>query len=415
MEKDNILKPASFLFVITAVVAVINFSYNVIMSRMLTVSDFGDLRALFSIIMILVVPMAAIQTMLAKYTTEYYKANLGKLKSLSLHTLGLMLILGVIFVAIFGIFRNFISDYFKVSSATLVVLLGPLMLLLLIQPVILGIYQGLQRFGLLAANILSSTILKLSLGVMFVYWGLATLGAFYGIILSGILVVLTFGLMLIFLFSRQQTVKDTYNKQEIYSYSGYALGVLICFSLISQIDILIVKHKFLPEDAGLYAAAAVIGKAFLFLPVPVVTVLFPRVVENNKNGKSSLSILMQSLLISGLLCIIGISICFFFPHYLIKIFGNKYAQAVHLLKVFGLAMSPLALFYVLMNYFLSEYRLKFFYYCLLVCVLGIALLFSLPKTLIQFLSVLGWYGLIIFILPLIYILIKEKKVACKLA
>ncbi len=234
-----------------------------------------------------------------------------------------MLILGVIFIAIFTIFRDFISAYFKVSSANLVVLLGPLMLLLLVQSVILGIYQGRQRFGLLGANILIGTILKLVLGVLFVYWGLATLGVLYGSILAGILVVLTFGLMLIFSFSRQQGAKDSYDKQEIYSYSGYALATLLCFSLISQIDILIVKHKFLPQDAGLYMVAAVIGKAFLFLPVPVVTVLFPKVVENSKTGKSSLPILVQSLLISCLLCAIGAAICWFFPQHLIGIFGQK--------------------------------------------------------------------------------------------
>ena len=411
MKKDNILKPVGSLFVISAIVAVINFTYNIVMSRMLDVSDFGDLRALFSIIMILAVPVSAIQTMMAKYTAEYHKTDLGKLKSLSIHTLAFMLFLGFIFIAIFGSFRHPISDYLRVSSANLVVLIGPLMLLTLIQPVIWGIYQGLQRFILMGVNILTGTILKLFLGVFFVYLGFATSGALYGLILSGILITLIFGSLLLSLFGKDAAPRESYSRGDIYSYSGYALGVLICFSILSQIDILIVKNKFLPTEAGFYACAAVIGKGFLFLPIPVVTVLFPKVVENNKIGKSSLPVLMQSLLISLLLCIIGISICFFFPQYLIKIFGSKYTEASYLLKVFGLAMTPLALFYVLMNYFLSEYRLKFFYYCLVVCSIGVALLFYLPKTLNQFLSVLGWYGLIIFTLPLIYILIRERKVA----
>ena len=411
MKKDNILKPVSFLFFITAIVALINFIYNIAMSRMLGVADFGDLRALFTIVMIFAVPVTAIQTMMAKFTTEYHKTNLGKLKSLSTHTLTFMLFLGLIFMLVFGGYRHYISHYLRISSANLVALLGPLILLTLLQPIIRGIYQGLQRFILLGTNIFIGTILKLLLGVAFVYLGLATLGALYGLIFANILVALIFGLMLIFLFRKDKEPKGNYNRGDIYSYSGYALGVLICFSVISQIDILIVKNRFLPTEAGFYACAAIIGKGFLFLPIPVVTVLFPKVVENNKIGRSSLSILIQSLLISVLLCVIGIIICFFFPHHLIKVFGAKYAQATHLLKIFGLAMSPFALFYVLTAYFLAEYRLKFFYYCLSVCVLGIAILFSLPKTLNQFLTVLGWYGLLIFVLPLIYILIKERKIA----
>jgi O-antigen/teichoic acid export membrane protein len=263
----------------------------------------------------------------------------------------------------------------------------------------------------LGVSALFNTILKLLLGVFFVYLGFATLGALTGLVLSGIIVIFVFGLMLISLFRKTKGEKESYNRQDIYGYSGYALGVLICFAIISQIDILIVKHKFLPTEAGLYCCAAVIGKGFLFLPVPVVTVLFPKIVENNKMGKSSTSILVQALLISLFLCLMGIAACFFFPHYLIKMFGAKYAQATYLIKLFALAMSPFALFYVLMYYFLSKYRLKFFYYCLLVCIGAIIVLFSLPGTLSQFLVFLGWYGLLIFVLPLIYILHKERKIA----
>ena len=105
MKKDNILKPVGFLFVITVLVAIVNFIYNVVMSRMLKVPDFGDLRALFSILMILAIPLTAIQTMIAKFTVEYYKANLGKLKSLSLHTLTFLLMLGFIFIPKQGLNR----------------------------------------------------------------------------------------------------------------------------------------------------------------------------------------------------------------------------------------------------------------------------------------------------------------------
>jgi len=147
------------------------------------------------------------------------------------------------------------------------------------------------------------------------------------------------------------------------------------------------------------------------LPVPVVTVLFPKVVENNKEGKSSVPILLQSLLISFLLCLVGIATCWFFPQLLIIIFGEKYIQAIKLFQVFGLSMTPLALFYVIMHYCLSKYRLRFFYYCLLMCILGVAILAYLPKSLNQFLLTLGSYGFISFSLALGYILYKERKSA----
>jgi O-antigen/teichoic acid export membrane protein len=414
MKKDDVLKSSSFLVFITAIVSILNFIYNALMSRMLKISDFGDLRALFSVVMIIAIPVSVVQTTIAKFTAELYKIHLGKLKLLIMHTLSFIFILGFILIVIFTVFRYQIYNYLKVSSVSLIICLGPVLLVMLIQPVILGIFQGLQRFILLGINNLISTILKLLLGIFFVYLGYATLGALYGLIFSGVLVILTFGLILISSFRKGRTIKDVYNKQDIYSYSGYALGILICFSVLSQIDIIIVKHKFLPSEAGLYACAAVIGKGFLFLPVPIVTILFPKVVENNKRGRSNLFILMQSLFFSLILCLVGIIICFFFPHFLVKIFGSKYAQATYLIKIFGLSMSPFALFYVVINYFLSKYRLSFFYYCLLVCILEIFILFFWPKTLEQFLIVLGWFGLSIFIVPLFYMLINEHKIAYRI-
>lgn len=400
MKKDDILKPASFLLLVALVVGALNFGYNIVMGRMLSVADFGDLRALLSILMIFSVPISVIRTMIAKFTTEYYQTNLGSLKSLGHHTLTFLIALGLIAIVLFASLRNVIANYINVASAGLIVLLGPLVLLALIRTAILGVYQGLQRFGLLGLNSFIGAILKLFLGIALVSLGWATFGALLGLVCSGVLVILVFGLILLFLFRQQPGPRERYNRQDIYSYSGYALGVLICFAVISQIDVLIVKHKFLPQDAGLYAVAATIGKSFLFLPMPVVTVLFPKVVQNNKRGRSSLPILIQSLAITFWLCLTGIAVCFFFPQYLIKIFGAKYAQAVGLIKIFGLAMSPFALFYVLLNYFLSEYRLKFFYYSCLVSILGIALLFILPKSLAQFVLILGWYGLLIFVVQI---------------
>jgi len=409
MQRNSILKPASYLFTITIAVALVNFFYNAIMSRMLGVSDFGDLRALFSILMILCIPVSSIQTMITKFTAQYHQANSGKLKNLIIHTLYFLLGLGLIFTFIFWIFQQQIANYLNIASADSVSLLGPIMMLFLLNPLVLGIYQGMQRFVLFGVNILVGTIFKLISSVVFVALGFGVIGILYGQIFSGIFLGLIFGLVIIFLFRKHQAPREGYNKSEIYSYSGYALGVLICFSIISQIDILIVKVKFLPQDAGLYACAAVIGKSFLFLPVPIVTVLFPKVVENRKQGISSLPILIQSLTISALLCAVGVIICFFFPQLLVMIFGVKYAQGAHLFKIFGLSMTPLALFYVLMNYFLSEYRLRFFYFCMFSCILGVALLFVLPTTPHQFLTVLGWYSLLMFLIPLAYILKKGKK------
>ena len=65
------------------------------------------------------------------------------------------------------------------------------------------------------------------------------------------------------------------------------------------------------------------------------------------------------------------------------------------------------IFYVVMHYFLQQSNSRFLYYCLIAVVTGIVQLFVLPRTPHQLIAVLGWYGLLLFILPFSYILISR--------
>ena len=46
--------------------------------------------------------------------------------------------------------------------------------------------------------------------------------------------------------------------------------------VLTNIDLILVKHFFTPIEAGYYSIAQMVGKIILILPIPIVTVMFPK-------------------------------------------------------------------------------------------------------------------------------------------
>ena len=57
----------------------------------------------------------------------------------------------------------------------------------------------------------------------------------------------------------------------------------LAFASLTNVDILLAAY-FLPETAGVYAAAALVGKVVLFLPSALVTVLLPKAASRAAAG-----------------------------------------------------------------------------------------------------------------------------------
>lgn len=121
-----------------------------------------------------------------------------------------------------------------------------------------------------------------------------------------------------------------------------------------QVDVIMVKQFFSPEDVGLYAGLSLLGKIILYVSAPLSTVAFIFFTgsESKKNRESIL------LLTSLLFIIIG-ALAFgfyrFFPEVIISIiFGEKFlpiAELVQLSAIFGI-------FYSLANLFAQYFIAK---------------------------------------------------------
>ncbi len=172
----------------------------------------------------------------------------------------------------------------------------------------------------------------------------------------------------------------------------------LCFNVLTQVDIVIVKHFFHPTQAGYYSGAAMMGRIVLFLPMAMVTVMFPKATEAQTLNRDSRSVLEKSLLAVGVLCGVVTIAYFLFPSFFISLlYGSKFVASAPLVGLFGIAMTFFALLNILLFYHLSTHRFDFLYVMAIFAVLQILALWFFHNSLVQVVMIIAANGLVLCI------------------
>ncbi len=137
----------------------------------------------------------------------------------------------------------------------------------------------------------------------------------------------------------------------------------LAFASLTNVDILLspAAYYFPGDVAGVYAAAALVGKAVLFLPAAVVTVLLPKAASRIAAGLTAQKILLASAAATFLIGISATVVLALVPEQLLVwAFGGDFRDAkMDLLGWFGLAMTAAALVNVYLSVYFAERDARF--------------------------------------------------------
>jgi len=212
--------------------------------------------------------------------------------------------------------------------------------------------QGQTRFKVLSGSYLAEMFVRLIVGVGFVALGWSVNGAVGGLTLSFV------ATWLVALAARKGLPKPAALSSEqqkvILLFAGPVIVAHVSQILINNSDILVVKRFFTPDEAGLYAALALIGRIVFFATWSVVTVLFPIVAQKHEKGEPHRHLLYISL---GLVLVVSGSIVattLLIPQFIVQVlFGGAYVSIAPLLWRYAVATSIYALANVVITYRLS--------------------------------------------------------------
>ncbi|MFB3894815.1 MAG: oligosaccharide flippase family protein [bacterium] len=414
VKTDKLVQQGSVFVAISILGMILNFLFTMFMIRGLGQYDYGIFETLLRVLTILAVPCSVIPLTIARFLAQYSaRGEYDKIQVLLRSALLSTLIIGIIGGLLLFIGKDIILNILNIQldSAMPMLVITLIFTFGWILPVLRGGLQGLQKFTMLGLNIFSDSSVRLIVGIILVYAGYKVSGA-----IGASLVVVILGIILSIIPLAKYIKKPEHQapKIEMKSILFYAIPVLLYFygkELFASLDLFMVS-KYLTDWRGVYATGSVIGSAFWTLPAAIITVMFPMVAHTHAKHESPMHLIQKSLLFSGLLCIIGIAVCFIAPQLVIRILcGTRYPidVMVSLLKWFSVCVTPFALANVLLNYHLA----KADYECVYILIGGViihAILFWLfHNTVYQVLSIVCISGVLQIIANYWLLVHKENK------
>ncbi|MFH1225915.1 MAG: oligosaccharide flippase family protein [bacterium] len=405
LKTSTVVRNSAILFIGTMIFNILNYVYHLVMSRMLSTNDFGELESLFALIYLLVVPATALMTVAMRFSS-IYKAenNLAKTRLFLKKFNQYLIFISLLIILSALIFGSLIAGFLKLENRQPVVLLGLFMAFYLFALLGQGVLQGWQKFSSVSVALVVQGVLKVGLAILFVWlaWGVS--GAIGGVMAAA----LAFFLMIIY-FQKRLFRQNDENKatrieyQEIWRYCWPVFFTLLAITALYNVDMMLVKHFFDAETAGNYGALAILGKIIFFATAPLISVMFPMVAESHRLRGDYQKVLKQSL---GLVLVVGLSpviLYFCWPKLIIALLvGSKFLAMAPYLGWLGLAIFFVSLINFLANFFLSIQKRKFIYFIILGVLALVVLMSVYHRTLWQVMGVMNGVMAGIFLLLLGY-------------
>jgi O-antigen/teichoic acid export membrane protein len=328
-----------------------NYLYNLILGRILGPEQFADAAVLITFLLVLSFVAMTFQLATAKFSV-IFEANLfiSFISKVYKNAITVGISLGALII----IFSKQLQEVFNTSTSSMFVVFGIGVPLYFLMSVNRGVFQGKKAFKALSITYQTEMLSRLliTLGLLFLFNIESSL-----VIAIGILISFGFGLIpfkfenlnfktsVVIEASQTKLVRNFFIITAFYEFTQI---------IISNSDMLLVKHYFESYEAGLYASLALIGRIVYFTAWMFVMLLLPTVVQLKKEGKATAPILLKYVGYIATISSVIVLCCSLFPETVITLlFGKSYLAIAPLLWKYALATGLFAISNIFAYYYLS--------------------------------------------------------------
>ena len=342
-----VLSGSVIMLISMMLVNLFNFAYNMVMARMLGPGEFGHINAAVTILLLTSCVSLAFQLVCTKFVARNETAG-GKaavihalLSKAWIASLALGLIL---FVA-----QKPIANYLNLPTPWMIGILAVGIAAYAPLGVKRGAMQGACAFPRLGGNFVIEAVIRFAVGVGLVIAGYGVLGA------VGAISAAVISAYILPRIPRELRVKPETAAPPAFAEAVQAIVFFVGQVIINNIDILLVKHFFSSDPAGIYAAIAQIGRLLYFAAwFGVVNAMFPVTAAAKGENRKSHGIGLPLLLVLGL-SLMFIVIAALFPHLIMGvIFGSRFVETGWLLALYATATGLYSLSVVFIAYEMSR-------------------------------------------------------------
>jgi O-antigen/teichoic acid export membrane protein len=334
---------------------VLNYVFLLASARILGSDRYGSLGALLGLLAVVLIPGGAVQMAVSREVSRLIAAGRSDdADAFARATLRMALLATVpLFVAALALSVP-LAHLLRIQSVGVVALAEFAFVTALVFPTAMGVLQGRQRFQALAAMYTFPFLVRLALLAILAAAGFRLGAAVFATVAAAIVSTLV-SVALVRDPLRRAAHALKPNLRPFLRYLAPVGVGLVAITLLTHVDILVVKARFPAHDAGAYAAASAFARVAFFVPATILAVLFPRTAARQARGEETEDILGRSLLAT---IVFGGALALFYlatgPGLVTATFGRDFAEGGRILAPFTIAIGLYSVAQILLGYHLSR-------------------------------------------------------------
>lgn len=290
--RGRVVRGSAILLTSTGLVAATNLLYNILIARMLGASGFGHASALYTLLMLVTAVTLSFQIVTSKFTARNAANPVQAQIYATMLRRAWQVGLGVAILVVAG--SAYLESYFKLPTQRDLILLAIAAGVYIPLGVRRGRMQGRYHFHGLAINVVVEVAVKIGGALLFLYFGMGVTGVMMAVLLS-IVAAYIAGAP-----GAEYRSAPGLIKIAPFSEGMQAVLYFIGQVILSNLDILLVKHFFPPSEAGIYAAVALVGRVVFMLSWSVVSSMFPFSASHTQQQGGRPVLYTALLLVGGL-------------------------------------------------------------------------------------------------------------------
>jgi O-antigen/teichoic acid export membrane protein len=267
----------------------INLAYNIVIARYLGPKGFGNATAVYTILTLISAVTLSFQIVSAKLVAQESAVE-GKTTAYRILHRGSWGC-GLLVAFMLLLFQKPVADYLNLPSSVLVALLAAGAVFYIPLGSRRGYIQGTYGFRRLAANLVLEGVVRLGGSFVLILLGLGV---------EGVIAANSAAVAVAYLTIMPELAHRT-SKPSRFWYTFYETSQAMVFFfgqvLINNCDIVLVKHFFVANEAGIYAAVAMVGRVIFSFSSAVVNCMFPLVAGTPDAERKDPRIIATSLLL----------------------------------------------------------------------------------------------------------------------
>jgi O-antigen/teichoic acid export membrane protein len=251
-----------------------------------------------------------------------------------------------------------LEHFFHVTSAWPIVVSALSLGLYAVITVQRGVLQGASRFGQFSASYCIEAAIRLVAGVLLAE-RYGALGALLGL-LVGVAGCYAYDEWVLRSRGEEGGGRSELSLRRV-TYIAWRIGLAqLMLTVLSFYDVVLVRHVFDAREAGLYSAAALVGRVMLGLLAFVPTLVMPKATARARTGVSALPLFAAALGIAAAMAGAGALAALLAPRTIVVLFaGGPFADAAAIVPAYVAAAAALGLANVVAAYQFGLHRYAF--------------------------------------------------------